>query len=1699
MERYELVRLLGKGATGDVHLARDRLLGNREVALKRLHVRFDDALREALEREFATVASLAVPGVARVFDFGVLPARGDEPERPFFTRSYIEGLSLDAAAEGAEPKVRIELFARVADVIAPLHRVGVVHGDIKPGNAIIDAHGDAHVIDFGLARVVGQAVGAVQPAGTLPFMAPELLRGVAPTPRSDIYALGATLWLLLTGSYPHERRVRVSAADDAPRLPSIPPGAGSLVERALVLARRALAPEPLDRFPAVDEFLAGLQELVPSIAKTRRAAPFVPPRPRGHTEALARLQASAMAPAAGGTGVLVLAPHGGGKSLLLEELKWRLQIRSLPVVFVAIRGADVDAAVQSLLRQVLVRVGSGPSSEAVARALATVGRGEPITALISDAVIAALPELGGEGPVVVLVDDLDAAGSAFGAILRSLVFAEPSRPLVVMATAANADAPSVRALDAASRVEIPPLCAPDVKALATDVLGPVDASVLDALVEHVQGLPAALIDALATLARLPAPAATDVRALPAFGASLALAQLRLAEVPAACRRLLVAVALVGRALPAEQLRLLWRCVGEGDESLASTMLAAERFGVLIARPEGLAIADPAVEAALLASLGDAGVRDAARGMLGHSASAELPAVDRARLAVRTGDAAHVRAQVPGAAAQLAGAGAHAAAAELYEALLRVAPVAEQRELTLALARSRHALGDYAQAAEQCERLLADRALAPGVRADAAIVAARALTALGRLDDAVHALALVPADAGAPARARSARELAKVHLRRGDYDALSAAAAAGLECAPDDDVVRVELLCAMGMVASYRADHGRAREYHEQALALARRLGTKQDEANALAYLAIGHWRSGDLVSARDLLAQCLEIARETHDIGSMATFSMNLGAMLFYLGEPQQAAELYTSAGRLARRAGRASTDVQARSNLAQLHIYFGLYERARVEIADVLRDAAVVGQRYLEAQATALLGDLAARTGHVDEALVHYDGALAQYAALGQSREMADHQLDAAEALLDRGEAKDVPRANERLAAAGALLERGQFEDLRVRFGLLSGRARVAQGDAERALPALEALVDEARRRGHREAHWGALAAAARAHEQLGASFAAARCDRMAVEVLEDIALRVPRAHRDAFWQDPRRRAARARASRVEGVVTHSLPRGPSTLMGDPRAERLLEIIKRLAGEHDLDRLLDRITESAVDLSGAERGYVLLVDAKGQLAPRTGRASRSQIADPHEAFSRSIAEAVLIDGEAIVAVDAAADGRLNEYMSVHRLTLRSVACLPIRGPQRPVGVLYLEHRRSPGRFGESTVELLHAFADQAAIALENARLLAENHQRQRELEEANRALESAKRDLEDLLAMRTDELAAAQRELSRGPAAGRGPLRHGMVGRSAAMLRVFDSIERLQGASVPVVLSGASGTGKELVARAIHRWGSRARGPFVVLTCGSLPEALLESELFGHVKGAFSGADRDKAGVIARASGGTLLLDEVGEMPGKMQVDLLRVLQEGTICKVGGADEERVDVRFIAASNRSLAALVREGRFREDLYYRLNVVEITLPPLRERPEDIPLLCEHFLRAFAERDGKPEKRLSRAAVERLFAERWPGNVRQLEHALLQAWVLVDGSVIDASDLGLQPSGDAVRGGAAAQHAGRGTAPAGHAEGSAESSSESSAESGEAFRVDEKRRILAALESHTWNRARAARAMGMARRTFYRRLAEYGIK
>jgi transcriptional regulator with GAF, ATPase, and Fis domain len=600
---------------------------------------------------------------------------------------------------------------------------------------------------------------------------------------------------------------------------------------------------------------------------------------------------------------------------------------------------------------------------------------------------------------------------------------------------------------------------------------------------------------------------------------------------------------------------------------------------------------------------------------------------------------------------------------------------------------------------------------------------------------------------------------------------------------------------------------------------------------------------------------------------------------------------------------------------------------------------------------------------------------------------------------------------------------------------------------------------------------------------------------------MLEETAAKLPRDLREVFWDDPRRRALRqahfatvpagSAGPRVFPTAAAGSRIVNTTLLGGPRPteERLaliFEITRELATERDLPRLLTKVTDHAIALLGAERGFVVLANEQGELLAHAARHRKGD--EPHASFSRSVAETVVRTGEPVVATSAREDARLAQAVSVHQLMIQSIACVPIRGSPpvgRPIGALYLETRMRPGKQFEAELPTLAAFADQAAIAIENARLLEENQARTVALAKANVELEQARDKLAEILGRRTEQLTAARRDLKQVRAELRGHFGYaGLVGTSAPMRKLYGLMDRVKDTDVALLVTGESGTGKEVVARAVHDAGARAKRAFLGVNCGAIPANLLESELFGHVRGAFTGADRDSKGLFREAEGGTILLDEIGEMPKKMQAGLLRTLQEKTVRPVGSSKEEPVDTRVIAATNRDLAQMVEEGTFREDLYYRLNVVQLKIPALRERPEDIPPLIDHFLTLFSARYRRERKSVEREALRRLCAHAWPGNVRQLEHALLNAWLLGEGTEIAVGDLELPDP--------------RGQTPADPTGPRGKDGLPERVRSMTDFKHTERERILSALSACNWNRVQACKMIGVPRRTFYRRLKQYGI-
>ena len=415
-----------------------------------------------------------------------------------------------------------------------------------------------------------------------------------------------------------------------------------------------------------------------------------------------------------------------------------------------------------------------------------------------------------------------------------------------------------------------------------------------------------------------------------------------------------------------------------------------------------------------------------------------------------------------------------------------------------------------------------------------------------------------------------------------------------------------------------------------------------------------------------------------------------------------------------------------------------------------------------------------------------------------------------------------------------------------------------------------------------------------------------------------------------------------------------------------------LLKISRVVHAIRDLEELQAQLLDLIFELVPAGRGAILLAEGAGQefncLYART-RHRQPQLVR----VSRTIARRVMKENVAILGVDVPATGMLRDVESLVASEIRTLLCVPLTVFQRVIGCIYLDSTSAADRFQEDHLELLTAIAGVSAVALDNARRL-------QWLEEENLRLTTEVRQEQSL------------------------------VGEGPRIKEIFQFLARVAPTESTVLIEGESGTGKELAARALHRNSHRANKPFVAINCAAIPESLLESDLFGHERGAFTGAAVQKKGRLEVADGGVVFLDEIGELAPALQVKLLRVLQEREFERVGGTQSIRIDVRLIAATNRDLSEAVRNGEFRQDLYYRLAVVKLTMPPLREHRDDIPMLTRHFVQKYAKRSKVKAKPVSREAMAALVNYEWPGNVRELENAIERALVMGSSDAVLLEDL-----------------------------------------------------------------------------------------
>lgn len=871
----------------------------------------------------------------------------------------------------------------------------------------------------------------------------------------------------------------------------------------------------------------------------------------------------------------------------------------------------------------------------------------------------------------------------------------------------------------------------------------------------------------------------------------------------------------------------------------------------------------------------------------------------------------------------------------------------------------------------------------GAAPDALVIAlGRRLRAAGELGRALSIL-------GQSRHPEAIAELGETARRAGS---LAMAERCSTQVEQDSDPrVRVRALATLARMALDRGDAARALECLASAPSAAATL-----EVRALAELRLGQG------------GNALRTAQQGRAVASTdeerARLDATLGLIYHREGDAEQSVEAFRSSVDHAVRAGAVLEEATYLTGWSAAAAEAGRLGEALAAAERAVALFGVLGQTQKAAHAALNRVAALAASGQVAETLLAAEHASVLACEATDELCQAYVQLALAD-VLPRGtaEAKRACRTawqllgrlepEHRLRVAARNLEHGEPTDegqcdawvrrdevsVAARLDWWGARARdaTARADVEEAAMIASELVALVGRRAPLAERGRALAAGARLARLAGLGDFARRLQVAAAEDAQLMLRRVP--------------SELAIALRAVGWIEEVRAGDDSTLLPE-QVSHVETLVRALGQRENLRSLLDQVLDALVLWTGVERGLLLLRAPGGRLLPRAGRnLLRSDLHGEQLALSHTLAQRALERGEPIVAVDAS--GELDSvYESVHALKLRSVLAIPLLAHGEGLGVVYLDDRIRRGAFGKKELAWVRVVAAIAAVAIADAR-------DRLFLRRAIRRAERAEQRMGEILAAREAELGEVRVELARRTEARPTRYRYeGIVGESVAMRELLRLVDRVVPSEVPVLIRGESGSGKELIARAIVKNGPRAREPFVTENCGAIPESLLESALFGHVRGAFTGATRTRAGLFEIADRGTLFLDEIAEMSLGMQTKLLRVLEDGDVRPVGSERSRHVDVRLIGATHRNLEAMVKDGAFRQDLFYRLNVVSLDIPPLRERHGDIPLLVRHLLGKYAE--GR-SVRLAPLALERLVRYPWPGNVRQLENELRRALVLAD--------------------------------------------------------------------------------------------------
>ena len=1568
-------------------------------------------------RELDVLCNTSHPNLIRLLDFGQSLDRIED----FLALEWVEGCDFVSASKNASKHHFYSMLVQVCRALEHLHVRGFVHGDLKPQNLLVSQDPNSKegpplvkLLDFSYTTSVGSLpINGVE--GSPQYLAPEVIEGKPTTHTSDLYALGTVLYESLSGAPPFfgmaiGSMLRQQVHDLPPPIPT------HSLNEIQPLIFQLLSKDPSRRLRSAADVLRWLRT-VPvegdlrlhtpdTLLDAARTLPNLV-SPQRINEIKQFLTASLnKRPLSTTQTILIWGDKGAGKTRNLQEL--------------ALHARDSGYSVHTFTR---------PSMESIQTLSAPSTSQDSIS--------------NGRVPVLIALDDVDHQHlPALAAIIASppqtlhpTIYAITLDRAYSLATNSSELLQDLNRRLPSLHVHLEPLNVDNVTTLlyAFSGIANIQPGLAASLHQETGGNPALLVHLMAycvdkgiiTIHNGTLLTQIDLRAMVLPDNITARLQEVCASIPDSDLNIAILVAAANDSLMLCDIELLTALVPSEVLRCCHGLLYR---GVLRTAP---------------ASSTTYSISSA---MLGRAILNRLPIARRNSVYRHLADwyltSSGRQDSLERAAACYFLAGA-CERAVIY--CLRAAMQAERRGDP----RTAHRFFQYTLEADPDD---------PHIRARACLGLVAALQSLGRLREATTLLTGLRNQDALPSVLRS-----QVNIRcaaaagmSGDYVLMEQLARLGVNTTPGSDLSLefTEAMCQLGVALCRleRRDEGIPLLF--RSLRLSRKLHNESIRMEALTEIAACHWKIGDFKRALNYQRRSLHLRVQNAGDSQKVTGLVSVGVLRADLGHYSSArkvhhqayqhfsekgirrgeatalnniAETYRAQGRfraalgwylkgkeILRESGAELISMTIDYNLALLFTKTGYHRESSLLLKHTLQRARTMGWAQVSCGASMSWGWLLTMTGRPEHAmrLLMHASRLAEEAGLWSSLlelrtlyalalSSVGNPKEGREVLSEataRGEARSPFEARISAQLASAEIDRAlglssEAADDRLKpiintargkrmawhlTGSLMLRAEVllSAGRTEEAQKDLDEAIEVAQKNADRPQFWQASYWLGRVFEQRLQYEQALGCYRVAALTINELAMDLDdERYREPFLAQPAVREAQARYERLRAEVGRKARHDIAAMSRSEKISRrmlnaLNTIGQKLTSILDLNELLAHLLDLSVENVRAERGMVFLRDeATDEMQLACARNMDKQSLEDVSTFSRSVIKRVA-EGHTLLEVDVGKDPALSVYKSLVIHEIKSILCVPMRTRGKTIGVIYLDTRRAAQMFTDKERTFVESFASQAAIAIENARLFGDIN---------------------------------AENVRLKQEVAGRSRFEN-MIGMSPAMQKMTDVISSVASSDCNVFIVGESGTGKELVARAIHFGGPRQKRKFIAIDCGALPESLLEAELFGFARGAFTGADRDKIGLIEEAHGGTLFLDEISNTSVALQARLLRVLQEHEVRRLGENAARRVDIRVVAATNGDVVHLMQEGKFRSDLYYRLNVVTIEVPPLRDRREDIPLLVEHFLKQRTA-DGTASKRLAPGVVDALCRYEWPGNVRELENVVERLVVLTPGTVV----------------------------------------------------------------------------------------------